>query len=722
MKGKKKKARASSSGGKRAGGGRAKKRESRGDSQRDQRVEKKRAPRDGGGDATGQGRRSGGGGGAGGERARRERGHLVEGRVSLHKKGFGFLIGGAGDAGDLFLSPAQLAGILDGDEVRAEVVRDTDGRNVGKIVSILRRAHRAVVGVYRRGSRGAEVVPDGATFRQRFEIDERGEEHGRRKSQMPRARDGEVVEAEILDYPTRFRPGRARILEILGDEGDPEVEVERIIRRHKLRVAFPPAVLAQAEETPDVVGDVDIRGRRDLRAEPIVTIDGETARDFDDAVSVNEEPGGALRLRVSIADVAHYVTEGSPLDLEARERGTSVYFPSRVLPMLPERLSNGICSLNPAVDRLTLTADMTIGRHGEILSTEFYESVIRSAARLTYTKVAKVLGGETVAGTEHLRPHILLMGEMMRRLRIARRRRGSIDFDLPEPEITIDMTTGEPESIVRSERNDAHRLIEEMMIAANEAVARWFAERRAPTLYRVHAGPDAAKIESFAVLARSFGFEASFVANVSPLTLARFLDTITGKPYERALNSLLLRAMARAEYSEKNIGHYGLASKAYLHFTSPIRRYPDLVVHRLMKAHLRGQRTGLPDAARIADIARWASAAERSADLAEYAVADYWRARFMLDKVGEEFDGVVSGVAEFGVFVELIEYFVEGMIRVAELSSDRFVLADTGHALIGKKSGLSFAIGDRLRVAVESVSLSEGKIDFRLIKKLPRGV
>jgi ribonuclease R len=657
-------------------------------------------------------------------RRARERGRVVEGRVSLHRKGFGFLIDARGHEPDLFLSPAQLAGILDGDTVRAEVVQEADGRAVGRILSVLSRAHRSVVGVVRRGPRGDEVMPDGATFRQRFALDREARAAGRgrakRREPPPRARDGEVVEIEILEYPSRFRAGRARVLEVLGDDGDPDVAIERIIRRNGLRTAFPDAVLAQAEETPDTVGPIDIRGRRDLRGETIVTIDGETARDFDDAVSVAQEAGGVMRLWVSIADVAHYVAAGSPLDVEARERGTSVYFPTRVLPMLPERLSNGICSLNPGVDRLTLTAEIAFGRDGSVLSADFYESVIRSAARLTYTKVAAVLRGERVQEIEHLRPQIALLGALMRRLCVARRRRGSIDFDLPEPEITIDMTTGEPESIVRSERNDAHRLIEEMMIAANEAVARWFAERRAPTVYRVHAGPDPAKIESFAILARSFGFEPTFGANVTPLALAGFLGRIEGKPYERALNTLLLRSMARAEYSERNIGHYGLASKAYLHFTSPIRRYPDLIVHRLMKARLHGATALPPDATRVAEIARWSSAAERTADLAEYAVVDYWRARYMLDKIDEEYDGVVSGVAEFGVFVELLDVFVEGMIRVAELSGDFFILADTGHALVGRKSGLAFAIGDRLRVAVESVNLSEGRVDFRLVRKLPQ--
>ncbi len=686
-----------------------------------------------------------------GSRGARERGPIVEGRVSLHQRGFGFVIDREGREADVFLSPAEMAGVMDGDEVRVEVERGRDGRLSGRLLSILSRAHRKTVGVFRRGPHGIEVIPDGATFRQKLLVEpERkgarrphGPRHGRpattagartrdragdgeretartTPAEPPRANPGEVVEVEILEYPSRFRPGLARVLEVLGEEGDPEVEIERIIRRHGLPVAFPEEVVAEAAAIPTEVNERDARGRRDLRDLPIVTIDGETARDFDDAVLAREEPNGVLRLWVSIADVAHYVDDGAPLDREARERGTSVYFPTRVIPMLPERLSNGICSLNPNVDRLTLTAEITVDRTGCVLTTDFYESVIRSAARLTYTKVAAVLRGERVPEIERLRPHILLMGTLMKRLREARRRRGSIDFDLPEPEILIDITTGEPESIVRSERNDAHRLIEEMMIAANEAVARWFEERRLPTLFRVHAGPDPAKIEAFAALARTFGFRASLEAKITPLALAQFVDRIAGKPYERALNTLLLRSMARAEYSERNIGHYGLASGAYLHFTSPIRRYPDLIVHRLLKGHLHRDTRRLPNAARLADIARSSSASERLADKAEYDVVDYWRARFMLDKVGEEYEGIVSGVTEFGVFVELLEYFVEGMIRVNEISADYFILSDAGHALVGKKSGLSFAIGDRLRVAVESVNLSEGRIDFRLVEKLPR--
>ncbi len=687
--------------------------------------------------ASGRERVSGPERGERGDRGRKrasERGPIVEGRVSLHARGFGFVIDREGREADVFLSPAELAGVMDGDVVRVEVERGRDGRLSGRLLSVLERAHRKAVGVFRRGPHGNEVIPDGATFRQKLlvEGERRGgrRPHGARRGEAARgARDhgdaprpdpGEVVEVEILEYPSRFRPGLARVLEVLGEEGDPEVEIERIIRRHGLPLAFPDEVLAEADAIPSEVDERDASGRRDLRDLPIVTIDGETARDFDDAVLAREEPNGVLRMWVSIADVAHYVRDGAPLDHEARERGTSVYFPTRVIPMLPERLSNGICSLNPNVDRLTLTAELTIDRAGHVLTTDFYESVIRSAARLTYTKVAAVLRGERVPEIERLRPHILLMGTLMKRLREARRRRGSIDFDLPEPEILIDITTGEPESIVRSERNDAHRLIEEMMIAANEAVARWFEERRLPTVFRVHAGPDPAKIEAFAALARTFGFRATLDAKVTPLALAQFVDRIAGKPYERALNTLLLRSMARAEYSERNIGHYGLASGAYLHFTSPIRRYPDLVVHRLLKGHLRRDTRRLPDAARLADIARSSSASERLADQAEYDVVDYWRARFMLDKVGEEYEGIVSGVTEFGVFVELLEFFVEGMIRVNEISSDYFILSDAGHALVGKKSGLSFSIGDRMRVAVESVNLSEGRIDFRLVEKLPR--
>jgi ribonuclease R len=688
--------------------------------------------RGGGGEA--RGRRAGAGrergerdGGDRGRKPARERGPTVEGRVSLHQRGFGFVVDREGREADVFLSPAELAGVMDGDVVRVEVERGRDGRLSGRLLSILERAHRKTVGVFRRGPHGTEVIPDGATFRQRLvvEPERRGgrRPHGARRDRgdAPRPEPGEVVEVEILEYPSRFRPGLARVLEVLGEEGDPEVEIERIIRRHGLPFAFPDEVVAEAEAIPTEVDAREARGRRDLRDLPIVTIDGETARDFDDAVFTREEADGVLRLWVSIADVAHYVQDGAPLDNEARERGTSVYFPTRVIPMLPERLSNGICSLNPNVDRLTLTAEITVDRAGRVLTTDFYESVIRSAARLTYTKVAAVLRGERVKEIERLRPHILLMGTLMKRLREARRRRGSIDFDLPEPEILIDITTGEPESIVRSERNDAHRLIEEMMIAANEAVARWFEERRLPTIFRVHAGPDPAKIEAFAALARTFGFRATIDAKITPLSLAQFVDKIAGKPYERALNTLLLRSMARAEYSERNVGHYGLASGAYLHFTSPIRRYPDLIVHRLLKGHLRRETRRLPDAARLADIARSSSAAERLADQAEYDVVDYWRARFMLDKVGEEYEGIVSGVTEFGVFVELLDFFVEGMIRASEISGDYFILSDAGHALVGKKSGLTFAIGDRMRVAVESVNLSEGRIDFRLVEKLPRG-
>lgn len=715
----------------------------RGRGGRDERgARDERSPRDG------RERRDDRGSHAGRGAARR----IVEGRVSLNRRGFGFLVDSEGREEDLYLSPDELAGVLDGDEIRAEVREGREGRTMGRLLAILKRARRRVVGTVRRTPRGAEVIPDGATYRQRLALDEPRERRarapvrrtrdtapiedlrddepivgemvdvpGRPQRESQRAADGEVVEVEIAEYPTRFRPGLARVLEILGEEGDPEVEVERIIRRFGLTAEFPEPVLAEARAIAETVSEEDVRGRRDLRAEPIVTIDGETARDFDDAVHVKQEANGVVRLTVSIADVAHYVRDGAALDAEARDRGTSVYFPSRVIPMLPERLSNGICSLNPGVDRLTLTAELTIDRNGRVLTTAFYESVIRSAARLTYTKVAAVLRGESVAEIEHLRPQILLMGEVMTRLHRARRGRGSIDFDLPEPEVIIDMTTGEPDAIVRSERNDAHRLIEEMMIAANEAVARWFVERKQPSIYRVHAAPDPKKLENFALVARAFGFTPPSTSGAAPLALANFVDAIEGKPAARALNTLLLRSMMRAEYSEANIGHFGLASRAYLHFTSPIRRYPDLIVHRLLKAHLAGQSSRLPGAQALGAIAKSSSAAERTADLAEYAVVDFWRARFMLDKVGEEFDGLVSGVAEFGVFVELIDFFVEGLVRIGEISGDFFILSDTGHTLVGRKSGLAFTIGDSVRVAVESVNLSEGRVELRLVRKLGKG-
>ena len=623
----------------------------------------------------------------------------VEGAVRRHRDGFGFLI--REDDEDLFLPAREMRDVVDGDVVRALPVPGRYGRTAGRLVSIVRRGRKNVTGSYRRVGVREIVLPDPEIMDGEIEL-------------VPGAvepRDGEIVEVELRDWPQGRRPAVGRIVEILGAPGELGTLVETVIRRHDLRRRFPDDALEEAEALADP-DEADLEGRVDLRGIPTFTIDGEDARDFDDAVSIEPREEGALRLRVSIADVSHWVEEGSPLDREALERGTSAYFPDRVIPMLPERLSNGIASLRPGEDRLTLTAEMDFDRTGARTRFRLYESVIRSQGRWTYRDVARSLDGEEVEGITEWRDQPVLMRQLMERLRDRRGQRGSLDFDLPEPDIRID-ATGRPEDIVRAERNDAHRIIEEFMIAANEAVADWFAGRRAPTIYRVHAAPDPVRLREFTEFAKAYGHFPDFGGLASSGALSEFLASVRGTPAERAIHHILLRTMMRAEYSEENTGHFGLASEKYLHFTSPIRRYPDLIVHRLAKSILRrdGERA---DRGAVRRIATQSSARERAAAKCEYDVLDVMRAYFMADRVGDEFEGVISGVIEEGFFVELLDVYVEGMVRTEDLDDDWYRFIPEARVLVGKRLKRRFGIGDPVRVTVQAVHVAVGRIEFRL--------
>ena len=624
----------------------------------------------------------------------------VEGPVVRHRDGFGFLV--REDDEDLFLPVREMADVLDGDIVRAVPVPGRYGRRAGRVIEIVERARSTLTGVYRKSGVKERVLPDPDLFDDAIEL-------------LPgavRPRDGEIVEVEILEYPEGRRPAVGRIVEILGAPGELGTMIETVIRRHDLRRRFPDETLEEAAALPEEPSPGELEGRRDLRSLPTFTIDGADARDLDDAVSVEPREDGSFVLRVSIADVAHYVTEGSPLDREARERGTSVYFPDRVIPMLPERLSNGIASLHPGVDRLTLTAEIELDERGRRRRTDVYESVIRSWGRWTYEDVARVLDEEPVEGISEHREQLVLFRHLMERLRELRSDRGSLDFDLPEPDVVLD-ASGRPEDVVRSERNDAHRIIEELMIAANEAVADWFVRRKRPTIFRVHAPPDPDRMHEFLEFAKSYGHAPAFGGLVSSASLSAFLREIRGLPAERAINHLLLRTMMRAEYSEENTGHYGLASERYLHFTSPIRRYPDLLVHRLAKAMLRGEPSP-HDGGALRRIAAQSSERETAATKCEYDVVDVMRAFFMADRIGEEFEGVISGVIEEGFFVELLDVYVEGMVRVEDLDDDWYTFLREPRILLGRRRKRRFAIGDPVRVAVQAVHRAAGRIEFTL--------
>ncbi|HEU4403451.1 MAG TPA: ribonuclease R, partial [Candidatus Polarisedimenticolia bacterium] len=511
--------------------------------------------------------------------------------------------------------------------------------------------------------------------------------------------------------------------EVLGRPDDPGMDLRTIVRKYDLREKFPPEVLAQAEAIPAQVPESALRGREDFRAVPIVTIDGETAMDFDDAVRVQRNGDGTYELQVHIADVAHYVPASSPLDAEAYERGTSVYFPGTAIPMLPHALSNGICSLNPGVDRLVQSCLMTIDRHGRVVSYRFADGVIRSAARMTYTNVAKILVDRDQEMSERYRdlvPMFRLMEELCGVLNTRRRGRGSIDFDLPEPEVIL-AVTGEMTGIVALERNVAHRLIEEFMLAANETVASHLFKARVPSLYRIHEKPDPKKLEEFHAVAQAFGYRLPGpYTSIEPAAFQAIVEMAKGKPEERFLSRLMLRSMKQARYSEKRDIHFGLATSCYTHFTSPIRRYPDLVVHRL----LRRQRTGGPflDKERgaleefLPEAALRSSRTERTADAAENELVEWKKMAFMSERLGEEFDGFIMSIHPFGFVVELREFYVDGLIAIESLHDDRYRFIERKQILKGDRHGRVFKLGDRVRVRVDRVNQFLLRLDFSLVE------
>jgi ribonuclease R len=642
----------------------------------------------------------------GGRAPSRGRGPGLLGTLKKHRDGFGFVARIDRQGEDVFVPPDEAAKAVDGDLVRIEVVPARGGRTAGRILEVVERRRRLLVGTYHARGSHSFVVPSDPGLDAYVPVPE-----------TRVAQDGEVVKV-ALD------PGAGRlagsVVEAIGRPGEPRVEVLKVAYAKGFADVFPEAVQRDAQGVPDKVREEDRRGRRDLTHLPLVTIDGEDARDFDDAVFVERVVGAKgkplFRLVVAIADVAHYVRPGTALDDEAVRRATSVYFPMQVLPMLPERLSNGICSLNPAVERLCMVADLIVDANGETKTGEVYEAVMRSAARCTYTEVARVLDGEKIPQRERFRADFELMAELQAKLTAMRRRRGSIDFDLPEAKIVL-AEDGQVAAIEKRPRNRAHRIVEEFMLAANEAVARWFGARDLPTIYRVHGVPDEEKLVGFLELARTHGFEVP--EGGDPRALNELLEDLKGHAQQRALNQLLLRAMMQAIYSPENIGHYGLAAEHYLHFTSPIRRYPDLVVHRLLKeewARRQGDAVRGTPAARLEELAAISSERERAAMEAEREIASFYAALFMKDKVGERHDGVVAAVVDFGLFVELERWFVEGLVRVEDLGG-AFELDPVQHALVDAGSGRAFRVGDKVQVEVVSASPARRRIELALVEK-----
>ncbi len=636
-------------------------------------------------------------------------GRGIVGTLTRHRDGFGFVARLDRDGEDIFLPPGEATRALDGDVVRVEVVPGRNGRSAGRLLEVVERRRRLLIGTYQARGRSSFVVPGDPALGGQVPVPE-----------TSAARDGDVVKVALA-------PGTGdlagEVVEAIGRPGEPRVEVLSVAYAKGFADVFPDSVLAEAERVPDHVTPADKLGRRDLTALPLVTIDGEDARDFDDAVFVERLPRGkggvAWRLVVAIADVSHYVRPGSALDAEALRRGTSVYFPMQVLPMLPERLSNGICSLNPDVERLCLVADMTIDAAGEPKGVEVYRAVMRSAARCTYTEVAQVLDGEVLPHREPFRAHFEAMGELQATLTAMRRRRGAIDFDLPEAKIVLG-ADGSVAGIEKRPRNRAHRVVEEFMLAANEAVARWFATRDLPTVYRVHGVPDETKLQTFLDLAAAQGFAVP-EAPVAPQALDDLLTRLKGHKQQRALNQLLLRAMMQAVYSPENQGHYGLAAEHYLHFTSPIRRYPDLMVHRLLEeewARREGRPPAHPSSRGLDEVAARASERERAAMEGEREIAGYYAALFMKDKVGDRFPGTVAAVAEPGLFVELGPFFVEGMVRAEDLPG-AFELDVAHHAMVDRRTGRAFRVGDAVEVEVMNASPQRRRIELLLTSAAP---
>ena len=710
--------------------------------------------------------------------------HVLVGRLVAHRDGYGFVVPEKPRAdldGDLFIPPNQMHDAMHGDRVAARIERRDHGRDgrsraEGRIIRVLDRAHPTVVGLFRYGASGNFVLPYEIRLTQEVVIPP-GEEltpelraklggaapKSGHSTQRLRELDGAVVQVQLTRFPHGGAAAAGRVVEVLGRPGDLGVDIEIMIRKHHLPHRFPAEVLEESREVARPVSDADRAGRRDFRDLPIVTIDGETARDFDDAVYAERHNGG-WRLQVHIADVAHYVVPGSALDAEARLRGNSVYFPDRAVPMLPEELSNGICSLKPREDRLVMSALLELDSDGEITGAEFTPGVIRSAERMTYTNVNRVLEGDPEMSARYaaLAGHFRDMRDLALLLNQRRAQRGSIDFDLPEPVLVFD-EKGAMTSIVRSERNIAHRLIEEFMLAANRAVARFLEERGLISLHRVHEKPDPKKVLEFEELAHAFGYslgvpglserrvevkhgrvgsakrgrhgwttrERPMVVTlpgahefaIRPQHYQRLAQKIAGKPEERIVSYLMLRSLKQARYAADPLGHFALAFDHYTHFTSPIRRYPDLIIHRLLKHALRagGERAGSSYArGEIESIAIETSEAERRADAAERELVDWKRAQFMEQHLGEEYDALIISVQKFGFFVELTEVFVEGLVplqRLEEDADDHCQFRDRDHALVcgrGPRARV-WRLGDRLRVRADRIDPMRRRVEFSLV-------
>ncbi len=635
---------------------------------------------------------------------------LIQGRVIGHPDGFGFLAREDGND-DLFIPAREMRKVLHGDRVVVHVANlDARGRGECLIVEVLERGQTRVVGRYREERGVAYVAPDDRRIGRDIMI---GTDAG-----AATARAGEIVVCEILEQPTSKTPPVGRIVEVLGERDAPGMEIEIALRKYDLPHEFGKAVQDEVAGLAPIIDAREAARREDLRDLPLVTIDGEDARDFDDAVYCEKVRGG-WRLVVAIADVSYYVRPGTALDEEARSRGNSVYFPKAVIPMLPEVLSNGLCSLNPDVDRLCMACEIHIDKQGRFKKYRFFEAAMRSRARFTYTEVAAILADRSQAapGRVPLLPTLEALYGLYQVLHAARAKRGSVDFELPETRIVFDENR-KIERIEPLSRNDAHKLIEECMLAANVCAAEFLIERGAPALYRVHAGPTAQKLKDLRVMLFEMGLDLRGGDKPSAKDYAALLAQAPPGPEGRLLQTLLLRSLSQAMYGPEDIGHFALGYEHYTHFTSPIRRYPDLIVHRAIKGALAGT-SASPAGGSMKAMGEHCSLTERRADEATRDVIRSLKTEYMADKVGREFEAVVSGVMAFGLFVELADIYVDGLVHVSSLGHDYYHFDPAHHRMVGERTGQHYRLGDAVRVRLLRVDVDEGKLDFELVTQAP---
>lgn len=635
---------------------------------------------------------------------------LVVGRFQLTSKGFGFVIpDNKGERPDVFIPPRALGSAMNNDRVMARVERETSGsKPEGEIIRIITHANNKIVGIFQQNGDFGFVTPDDKRIGQDIYVVKRN---------FGKAKTNQKVVVEITQWPVDRRSAEGRIIEVLGNVGDVGLEILSIIKQNDLPLEFPEAVIEASKQVPKTISSEELTGRRDLRMMPIVTVDGDDAKDLDDAVYVQNLDNDEFLLGVHIADVSYYVRENAVLDKEARERGTSVYLVDRVLPMLPERLSNGICSLNAGEDRLTMSCEMRIDRKGRILSYEIFPSVIHVRHRLSYRIVREILVSadvELIEKYQDVVPMLRLMEELCKLLRKKRTTRGAIDFDLPEQKIILD-EQGKPIEIVQRVRSIAESIIEEFMLAANETVARHMFNQKWPFIYRVHDLPKEEKMKDLAKLLANFNIKLKVSEETKPLEVQKALAEMAGKPEERLVSTVALRSLKQAVYQTENIGHFGLAADYYTHFTSPIRRYPDLIVHRLLHQWFSDPNFNSVKnknmAADLESIAEHSSLRERAAAEAERATVDLKKTEYMAAHLGEEFDGVISGVTAFGIFIEL-DNGVEGLVHISSLMDDYYEFYEDRYALVGSHKHKVYRLGDPVRIEVLQVNIADRNIDF----------